>query len=58
MKVLVRSLIFIVLILMLLGAVLVFTASSTYSEVKFDNIYFLFKSHIWKIIAALGTGLI
>lgn len=58
MKVLVRSLIFIVLILMLLGAVLVFTASSTYSEVKFDNIYFLFKSHIWKIIAALGTGII
>lgn len=58
MKILMRSLMFIVLSLMLLGAVLVFTASSTYSELKFDNIYFLFKAHIGKIIAALGAGII
>ncbi|MEN8191938.1 MAG: putative peptidoglycan glycosyltransferase FtsW [Bacteroidota bacterium] len=58
MKNLVRSIIVIVLLLMLLGAVLVFTASSAYSEVKFDNIYFLFRSHIGKIITALGAGII
>jgi len=58
MKILMRSLMFIVLMLMLLGAVLVFTASSTYSEVKFDNIYFLFKSHIGKLIVAIITGVI
>lgn len=58
MKIWIRSLIMIVMILMLLGAVLVFTASSTYSELKFDNLYFLFKSHIVKILAALGAGVI
>ncbi len=58
MKILIRSQILIVMLLMLLGAVLVFTASSTYSELKFDNIYFLFRSHIGKIIVALGAGVI
>ncbi|NOX65583.1 MAG: FtsW/RodA/SpoVE family cell cycle protein [Chlorobi bacterium] len=57
MKTLVRSMILIVILLMVLGAVLVFTASGTYSEVKFDNIYFLFRSHIGKLLAALLTGI-
>ncbi len=57
MKILVRILISIVLSLMVLGAVLVFTASSTYSEVRFDNIYFLFKSHIVKMVLALLIGI-
>lgn len=58
MKILVRILISIVLSLMVLGAVLVFTASSTYSEVRFDNIYFLFKSHIAKMVLALLIGIV
>ncbi len=58
MKTLVRAMIFIVIALIVLGAVLVFTASSTYSEVKFDNIYFLFKSHIAKLVMALLAGII
>lgn len=58
MKILVRIILAIVLILMVLGAVLVFTASSTYSEVKFDNIYFLFRSHITKMVLAILIGIV
>ena len=58
MKILVRILIAIVLSLMVVGAVLVFSASSTYSEVRFDNIYHLFSSHITKIILALMSGVL
>jgi cell division protein FtsW len=58
MKILVRTLISIVLALMVLGAILVFTASSTYSEVRFDNIYFLFRLHIWKMFFALLIGVV
>ncbi len=58
MKILIRFLIAIVLSLMFLGAMLVFTASSTYSEVRFDNIYFLFKSHIGKMVFAIIVGIV
>lgn len=58
MKILVRILLAIVLSLMVLGAILVFTASSTYSEVRFDNIYFLFTSHISKMVFAILTGIV
>lgn len=58
MKTAVRILISIVLSLMVLGAVLVFTASSTYSEVRFDNIYFLFKSHISKMVFAILIAIV
>ena len=58
MKIAVRLLISIVLSLMVLGAVLVFTASSTYSEVRFDNIYFLFKSHLSKMVFAILVGIV
>ena len=57
MKILVRFLIAIVLSLMVLGAMLVFTASSTYSEVRFDNIYFLFNAHIGKMMFAILVGI-
>ncbi|MFA3782811.1 FtsW/RodA/SpoVE family cell cycle protein [Melioribacteraceae bacterium 4301-Me] len=54
MKKLVRLLITIVLILMLLGAIVVFTASGTYSASKFNNMYYLFGSHIWKVLVAIA----
>lgn len=50
-----RILLVLVLVLVLLGIALVFSASGTYSAMKFNNIYFLFKSHLWKVIVALGT---
>jgi cell division protein FtsW (lipid II flippase) len=49
----VNILIVLVIAFMLLGAILVFTASGTYSLSKFNNFYFLFKSHLWKVVAAL-----
>jgi len=58
MKNLQRILVILVLGLMVLGALLVFSASGTYSEIKFNDIYSLFKSHIWKIIAALASMII
>lgn len=52
MKGLVKILIVLVVAFMLLGAIMVFTASGTYSVTKFNNIYYLFKSHLWKVLAA------
>ncbi|MDQ7815398.1 MAG: putative peptidoglycan glycosyltransferase FtsW [Melioribacteraceae bacterium] len=52
MKGLVKILIVLVVAFMLLGAIMVFTASGTYSITKFNSIYYLFKSHLWKVIAA------
>ncbi len=49
----VNILIVLVIAFMLLGAILVFTASGTYSLSKFNNFYFLFKSHLWKVVAAI-----
>ncbi|MEG8948064.1 FtsW/RodA/SpoVE family cell cycle protein [Rosettibacter firmus] len=48
----IKLVIVIVIALMLLGAIMVFTASGTYSLNKFNNFYFLFKSHLWKVIFA------
>jgi len=53
MKNLVRIILTLVIILTVFGAVMVFTASSTYSAEKFNSIYYLFKSHLWKVIGAL-----
>ena len=58
MKLLVRILLSIVLMLMVLGAVLVFTASGTYSEIKFNDAYFLFRSHIIKMMLAVLIGIV
>ncbi len=49
----VKALIVLVAILISLGIILVFTASGTYSLMRFNNLYFLFKSHLWKVIAAI-----
>ena len=54
MKQLIRAEILLVIILMILGSLLVLSASGTYSAVKFNNLYFLFKSHISKIIGAIA----
>lgn len=58
MKVLTRTIIVSVSLLMLLGGVLVFSASGTYSQMKFNNFYYLFNSHLWKIFAAIGMMII
>lgn len=54
MKLYLKILIILVFGLMLLGSIMVFTASGTYSLSKFDNIYTLFKSHLWKVFIAIG----
>jgi cell division protein FtsW len=48
----IKFLIIFVTILVSLGIVLVFTASGTYSLMKFNNIYYLFKQHLWKVFFA------
>jgi cell division protein FtsW len=53
MKTLSKILVLIVLAMMAYGAIMVFTASGTYSATKFNNIYTLFKSHLWKVFAAI-----
>ena len=37
-------------VLMLLGLIIVMSASSTYSEFKFDSLFHLFNSHLFKVI--------
>ena len=58
MKLLTRTIIVCVVALMLLGGVLVFSASGTYSQMKFNSFYHLFNSHLWKIFAAIGVMII
>ena len=53
MKILVKILIVLVLALIIMGSVLVFSASGTYSAEKFNDGYMLFKSHIVKAGFAL-----
>ncbi|MHB9040394.1 MAG: FtsW/RodA/SpoVE family cell cycle protein [Melioribacteraceae bacterium] len=52
MNTLVKILIVLVVGMIALGAILVLTASGTYSLSKFNSLYFLFKSHLWKVVAA------
>ncbi len=40
--------------LMLLGLILVMSASSTYSGFKFDSVYHLFNSHLFKVLLGFG----
>lgn len=47
-----KILIVLVTVLILLGTVLVFSASGTYSQLKFDSIYHLFNSHIVRVVLA------
>ncbi len=53
MNTLVKILIIFVVILIALGSIMVLTASGTYSLMRFNNLYFLFKLHLWKVIAAI-----
>ncbi len=41
-------------ILMLLGLIIVMSASSTYSEFKFDSLFHLFNSHFFKVVLGIG----
>ena len=50
MKKLALIIFFDALILMLLGLIIVMSASSTYSEFKFDSLFHLFNSHFFKVI--------
>ncbi len=58
MKILLRILIVCVIALILLGALLVLSASGTYSAIRFNNIYHLFQSHLWKVVAAFALMII
>ena len=44
--------------LMLLGLTMVMSASSTYSVFKFDSIFYLFNSHLFKVFLGLGAILV
>ncbi len=46
------------LILMFLGLAIVMSASSTYSAFKFDNIFYLFNSHLFKVISGIAFMII
>jgi cell division protein FtsW len=54
MKALLRLEIILVIGLMLLGTFIVFSASGTYSEIRFHNYYFLFKNHVMKVLLAIA----
>ena len=49
----VKILIGLVVGFIVLGAIMVFTASGTYSFSRFNSFYFLFKSHFFKVIIAV-----
>lgn len=42
-------------VLMLLGLTIVLSASSTYSVFKFDNVFYLFNSHLFKVLLGIGA---
>jgi cell division protein FtsW len=54
LKVLQRTLLVLVLAMMVLGALLVLSASGSYSQMRWDNFYLLFRSHMWKVLVAVG----
>lgn len=58
MNSLVKILIVLVAAFIALGAILVFTASGTYSETRFNNFYFLFRQHFGKMAMAIGAMII
>lgn len=41
--------------LMLLGLTIVMSASSTYSVFKFDSVFYLFNSHLFKVLFGIGA---
>lgn len=55
MKKLGLTIFFDVFALMLLGLTMVMTASSTYSVFKFDSVFYLFNSHLFKVFLGIGA---
>ena len=55
MKKLGLTIFFDVFALMLLGLTMVMSASSTYSVFKFDNVFYLFNSHLFKVFLGIGA---
>ncbi len=55
MKKLGLTIFFDVFALMLLGLTMVMSASSTYSVIKFDNVFYLFNSHLFKVFLGIGA---
>ena len=58
MNTLLKILIVLAVAMIALGAIMVLTASGTYSMSKFNSLYFLFKSHLWKVVAAIVAMII
>jgi len=54
MKKLAATIFFDAFALTLLGLIIVMSASSTYSIVKFDNVFHLFNAHVLKVIMGVG----
>ena len=54
MKKLAATIFFESTVLLLLGLIIVMSASSAYSEIKFDSVYHLFNSHLFKVIFGFG----
>lgn len=55
MKKLGLTIFFDVFALMLLGLTMVLSASSTYSVFKFDSVFYLFNSHLFKVFFGIGA---
>lgn len=58
MKVITRIMIVLVLGMIILGTFMVFSASGTYSEYRFNDYYYLFQKHITKVVLAIGLMII
>jgi len=58
MKKLGLTIFFDVFALMLLGLTMVMSASSTYSVIKFDSVFYLFNSHLFKVFLGIGAVIV
>ncbi|MFO7447476.1 MAG: putative peptidoglycan glycosyltransferase FtsW [Ignavibacteriaceae bacterium] len=54
MKKLAATIFFDAFALMLLGLIIVMSASSTYSSFRFDDLFHLFNSHVFKVVVGIG----
>jgi cell division protein FtsW (lipid II flippase) len=54
MKRLAATIFFDSFVLMLLGLIIVMSASSTYSEIRFDSLFYLFNSHFYKVLLGIS----
>ena len=58
MKIAIRILLVAVISLMILGLIMVFSSSNMYSQIRFNDLYFLFSSHSMKVFAAVVLMLV